>query len=117
MSEKVIKQSAIDSLALEIMDECKKDGECVTFEEAQEMAVMEIKARDIKRYEKSDTPRKKNVRERKIDFEKKEIFLFLQDELLKHVQNLVGKNESEFTFDFKENSYSVKIIKHRPPKN
>ena len=117
MSEKVIKQSAIDSLALEIMEECKKDGECVTFEEAQEMAVMEIKARDIKRYEKSDTPRKKKVRERKIDFEKKEIFLFLKDELLKHGQNLVGKNESEFTFNFKENSYSVKIIKHRPPKN
>ena len=117
MKNKEIKQSAIDALALQIFEEFKNEKDCVTLAEAQEMAKMELNARDIKRYEKSDTPRKKVMRERKIDSEKKEIFLLIQDSLLHHVKNIEPKNESEIAFEFKENSYTVKLIKHRPPKN
>ena len=41
-----------EKMILQIMEECEKEGEPVTREEAEEMAEMEIKANGIKRYEK-----------------------------------------------------------------
>lgn len=61
-----------EKLAEKIMLECEKEGEPVTMEEALEMAEMEIKANGNRRYEKSDKPRKKSTRERKVDETKKE---------------------------------------------
>lgn len=82
-----------------------------------EMEEMERKAKQIRRYEKSDTPRKKTTKERKVDEEKKEIISGFRI----FVEGLGGKvtekkNEAEFSFTFNENSYTVKLIKHRPKK-
>ena len=81
-----------------------------------EMAEMERKAKQIKRYEKADAPRKKSTKERKVDNDKK----YLLELLISAVneQNCIDsvKNEAEFSFTFNENSYTVKLIKHRAPK-
>ena len=73
--------------------------------------------KNIKRYEKSDKPRKKSTRERKVDEEKKR--LLLDTKVL--IEGLGGqvtavKNEAEFSFLFNDSSYTFKLIKHRPPK-
>lgn len=105
-----------EKLIIAIMKECEKDGEPVTREEAEEMAEMEIKAGNIKHYEQSGKPRKPAKRERKIDPDKK----YLLDLLISAVnaetciKNV--KTETEFSFEFGENEYSVKLIKHRPKK-
>ena len=82
-----------------------------------EMEEMERKAKQIKRYEKSDAPRKKTTKERKIDTDKKELLSLLIEGLTKKYPRMVQvKNEAEFSFTFNENSYTVKLIKHRAPK-
>lgn len=104
-------------LAEEILKEALKDGDEVTYEDALEMAEMEIKARQIRRYEKSDALKKKAIRERKIDYEKKEILDTLVDGFMKKYTRTVNvKPESEFSFTLNESEYTVKLIKHRPPK-
>lgn len=65
---------------------------------------------------KTDKPRKKTERIRKVDEEKKYLLNLLISAI--NAENCVDtvKNEAEFSFTFGENSYSVKLIKHRPPK-
>ena len=65
------------------------DNDFTSNAEAEEMTA---KAKKVKRYEKSDAPRKKVVKERKIDPDKAELFNLLV-------------------------SYTVKLIKHRPKKS
>lgn len=82
-----------------------------------EVAEMEKKAKALRRYEKSDKERKKSTKERKVDEEKKYLLNLLVNAINK--ENCIDsvKNEAEFSFKFGENSYTVKLIKHRPPKN
>lgn len=92
----------------------KFDNDLVENEEVEELTK---KAKNIRRYEKSDKPRKKTTRERKVDEEKKR--LLLDTKTL--IEGLGGevvaiKNEAEFSFNFNGNSYTFKLIKHRPPK-
>ena len=107
-----------EKIILQIMKECEQDGEPVTREEAEEMAEMEIKAGNIKRYEKSDAPRKKVTKERKVDTDKAFLFNLLVTGAASAsaVTNIVGKNEAEFSFLYNGGNYTVKLIKHRPPK-
>ena len=65
----------LEKLISEIMAEAKADGEPVTREEAEEMAKMELSAKDIKRYEQKDIKEKNphKQKERKIDNTKIEI--------------------------------------------
>lgn len=105
-----------EQLIIRIMKECEQDGEPVTREEAEEMAEMEIKAGALKHYEQSDKPRKPTKKERKIDADKKYLLNLLiaavnTETCIKNV-----KTETEFSFEFGENEYSVKLIKHRPKK-
>ena len=81
-----------------------------------EMAEMERKAKAIKRYEKSDAPRKKTSKERKIDFDKQFLLNLLIDAVNSETPVNKVKTETEFSFSFRENEYSVKLIKHRPKK-
>lgn len=107
----------LEKLAEKIMIECEKEGEPVTKQEALEMAEMEIKANGIKRYEKSDKPRKKSIRERKIDETKKRILSAIKvliDGMGADITNV--KTETEITFNFNDEEYSIKIIKHRKKK-
>lgn len=105
-----------EKLIMKIMKECEKDGEPVTREEAEEMAEMEIRANEIKHYEKSDKLRKAVKKERKIDADKK----YLLDLLIAaiNVETCIKsiKTETEFSFEFGEDEYSVKLIRHRSKK-
>ena len=82
------------------------------------------KAKKIKRYEKSNTPRKKTVRERKKDTIKREIIatvaqnltrcFFDNDEEINSIS--IVNPEKEITFKIGSNSYSISLTKHRPVK-
>jgi len=83
----------------------------------EEAEAMTEKAKANRRYEKSDAPRKKVVRERKVDAEKGGLLTAIKTA----VEAFGGavssvKNEAEFSFTFNGNSYTVKLVKHRPPK-
>ena len=111
------KQAKIDALALEIFNEEKAEGTPVTMAEAQEMARMELGAKEVKRYEKSSTPRKKTSRERKADKEKGR-FLMDCKTLIEGLGGVVTKvnNEADFSFDYGTSHFTLKIIRHRDPK-
>lgn len=82
-----------------------------------EMAEMERKAKQIKRYEKSDKPRKQSEKVRKVDETKKRFInciRVLLEGLFAEVEPL--KNESELHFTYEGEKYTIKLIKHRPPK-
>ena len=106
-----------EKLIARIIKECEQDGEPVTREEAEEMAEWEIKANNIKRYEKSDKPRKAVKKERKVDATKKRLLTdckVLLEGLGAKILNV--KTETEITFTFEDEEYSLKLIKHRPKK-
>ena len=82
-----------------------------------EMAEMERKAKQIKRYEKSDKTRKSSPRERKVDIDKAHILdLLIKGFTSEHPRMVQIKNETEFSFNYNENAYTVKLVKHRPKK-
>ena len=90
------------------------DNDYTISEEEQELTK---KAKTIRHYEKSDKERKKVTKERKVDEEKKRFL----DGFKIYVEGCGGivtnfKNEAEFSYNFGENEYTVKLIKHRPPK-
>jgi len=75
------------------------------------------KAKTIRHYEQSATKeRKKTVRERKVDTEKEYLLNILINTINQQDCIESVKNEAEFSFSHGENSYTVKLIKHRPPK-
>lgn len=113
----VCKMTDKEKLINRIMKECEQDNEPVTREEAEEMAEMEMKANGIRRYEKSDKPRKKSTRERKVDEEKKRL-LFDAKTLIEGLGGNITnvKNEAEFSFTFNGNDYTFKLVKHRKKK-
>lgn len=92
-----------------------------------EMAEMEKKAKQIKRYEKSDAPRKKTSRERKPDPDKRKIISTVAENLELCVFDRVDdydlcvdikilKPEREITFRVGSDEYSLVLTKHRPKK-
>lgn len=66
-----------------------------------------------RRYVKSDKPRKKTERVRKVDEEKKVILNKLMSVI--DAEKIV-KNEAEFSFNLNGTDYTVKLVKHRPKK-
>lgn len=91
------------------------DNDYTTNETVEELT--EKSKKNIKRYEKSDKKRKVSTKERKIDEEKKRFlngFRIFAEGLGAVVTST--KNEAEFSFTFGENAYTVKLVKHRPPK-
>ena len=107
-----------EKLINQIMADAEKDGEPVTREEAEEMAEMEIKANGIKNYVQDTTEKKsRKPRERKVDEEKKRILRDIKC-LLEglNAEDVQMTTETELSFLFGANSYSLKLIKHRPPK-
>lgn len=67
-----------------------------------------------RRYVKSDKPRKKAERVRKVDEEKKVILNKLMS-VIDAKKNV--KNEAEFSFNLNGTDYTVKLVKHRPKKS
>lgn len=113
----------LEKLIATIMKECEQDNEPVTYEEAKEMAEIELRAKkECRRYEQSDKPRKKADKVRKVDNEKKEILSAIKV-LIEGMQLNRGqcedttlKAETELSFTLYGNSYTLKLIKHRPTK-
>lgn len=72
---------------------------------------------DKRRYERSEKPRKKTEKVRKVDTEKG----FLIGEVKKLIEELGAtatavKTETELGFEYGGNKYTFKLTKHRPPK-
>ena len=111
-----------EKLILSIMKEAEADGEPITREEAEEMAEMEIKAKNVKIYERAEDKKPRKPRERKVDDEKaqilKNIKVLIEGMVLNRGWNspVEMKNETELSFAFGVNNYTIKLIKHRPPK-
>lgn len=87
------------------------------YTENEEVEKLTEKAKEVKRYEKADKPRKATKKERKVDEEKKNL-LNLCRIPIEGAGGIVTnvKNEAEFSFTFGGNCYTVKLVKHRPPK-
>ena len=116
-SRKELSQMDKEKLIIKIMKEFEADGEPVTREEAEEIADLEIKAKanGERRYEQSK-PKNKTTKERKVDETKKHLFEIIIASLENEVENGSLKNEVEYSFDFGEDRYTLKLTKHRPPK-
>ena len=106
----------IEALAKKIKKQCEEDEEPVTIEEAREMATLELKARNVNRVG-GDTEKKKPARVRKVDATKGMI--------LKEIQSLLEElgatdtalnNEVELSFNYNNDNYSLRLIKHRAKK-
>ena len=70
------------------------------------------KTKGQRHYEKSGKTRKSSTKERKVDEEKKALL----EKLMEGFEVDSVKNEAEFSFHVGDNSYTVKLVKHRPPK-
>lgn len=102
-----------EKLVTDIMKESEEDGEPVTKEEAEEMARMELGAKEIKRYEKSAEPKKpRKPKERKVDNEKLEILNVVAAALKDEGFSPEFQNETAVHFE----NYTLKLIRHRPKK-
>ena len=104
---------SMEKLIKQIMAEAEADGEPVTKEEAQEMAEMELKAKDVKVdnvTSKTRQPRKPTPP----DEEKVEIIKKLYDFILTNLDEsaTIVNVQREITFG----NYSIQLIKHRPKK-
>lgn len=106
-----------EKLVLDIMAEAEKDGEPVTREEAEEMAKMELGAKEIKNYTQAEIEKKaKKPRERKVDNEKLELLDFLSLGLSENEINYTYENEVKIHFKYNGSDYTVTLTKHRQKK-
>ena len=81
----------LEKLAKQIFDECAKEGEPITMEEAQEMAQMEINAKGIKIGARATEPKaekEKKQRIAQVSAEKMALFSLLWEGL----SNFYGEN-------------------------
>lgn len=115
-----------EKLIDKIMKEAELDGEPLTREEATEIAEMEIKAKGVKLVNQAEEKKSRKPRERKVDDEKayilKNIKVLIEGMLLNkgcpyQLDKVEMKNETELSFAFGVNNYTIKLIKHRPPKD
>lgn len=82
----------------------------------EEGEAMTEKAKEIKRYEQADKPRKKTTKERKIDENKKYLLGILHKALEPIVKITEVKTETEIKFVHNDEEYTLKLTKHRPKK-
>lgn len=106
---------ALDVSREEAIQLIEDDENDIIGEEGEQL---QEKAKEVRRYEKSDKPRKKVVKERKVDEEKKHLIEILAEAITHSAptENISIKNEAEISFSYGENSYTIKLVKHRPPK-
>lgn len=90
------------------------DQEDFIGEEGEEMTK---KAKEIKRYEKADKPKgERKPKERKVDLDKKKLLELCEKALEDYVFDLTVKTETEISFEFQNENYTLKLTKHRKPK-
>jgi len=104
-----------EELAKQIMAEYEKDGEPISYEDALEVAEMEIKAKaEVKRYEQADKPKEKKKREVKLDTDKVAIVKLIADLMDTAGYDVTIANpQREICFG----EYSLTLTKHRKKEN
>ncbi len=103
----------LETLAKKIMKEAEADGEPVTFEEAVEMAEMELKAKGAGIDKVQPAERKKRTAPPP-DAEKVEIIEKLYNFLLTNGEDSAIITNVQREIQFRD--YSIQLIKHRPKK-
>lgn len=112
----------VEELTKQIFAECEKDGEPVTEEEAREMAEMELKAKDTTRRYVTSKPKEKPKRAVKLDEDKVHLINLFKTfaeglELNNTLSEVAVTNpQKEISFIYNGGSYSISLIKHRPPR-
>ena len=108
-----------EKLVAEIMRDAEADGEPVTRAEAEEMARMEMGAKENRHYEQGEVKKDRKPRERKVDEDKKLILSVVKTLLTGFLRNhgqadtIAEKTETELCFTFNGNDYTLKLVKHR----
>ena len=111
----------LEKLAKQIFDECAKEGEPITMEEAQEMAQMEINAKDIKIGARAAEPKAKKEKKQRIaqvSAEKMALFSLIWEGLSNfYGENAqISKQNKEISVQIGEKSFKIDIVEHRKAK-
>jgi hypothetical protein len=112
----------LKNLVKQIFDECSKEGEPVTMEEATEMAKMELKSKEnCKNYTNSATKKPKKEEEKfktvKVSAEKMELFNLLWEGLLNYYENAeILKQNKLISVQIGEKTFKIDIIETRQKK-
>lgn len=108
----------MDALDISLAEACETwlaDNDKV---ENEEQNALDKTAKGKRRYEKSGDARKKSTKERKVD-ENKRFLLEIMQKALENETNAVNftvKTETELSFAYENEQYTVKLTKHRPKK-
>lgn len=108
----------IEKLAKEIMAECEKDNEPITWEDAVEMAEMELNARGLTHAGRTiDTTAEKKPRTVKISDEKMSLFAEILENLEKNHENVkILKENKLIEVKIGEKIFKIDLIEQRKPK-
>lgn len=115
--------TTIEKLAEKIYKECLKEGEPVTMEEALEMAEMEVKTKENRRYEGGERKNEeKKSRTVKVSDEKKELFSTILQNLTR-VEGVEPENITVLTENkliqvkIGDKTFKIDVIESRNKKN
>ena len=107
----------LEKLAKQIFDECTKEGEPITMEEAQEMAQMEINAKGIKIGARSTEPKaekEKKQRIAQVSQEKQDLFSLIWEGLSNYYENCkILTNNKLISVQIGEKTFKIDIIEQR----
>lgn len=70
-------------------------------------------AKELRRYEKGKTSRKKMTKERKVDTVKKHLFDLVINGIAEEVEQIERHNEVSIAFVYNNENYSLKLTRHR----
>lgn len=113
----------LENLTRQIFEECFKEGEPITIEEAKEMAEMELKAKkNYKNYVNSAPKKPKNKEKKpktiKVSAEKAELFNLLWKGLSNYYENAeILKQNKLISVQIGEKSFKIDIIETRQKKS
>ena len=107
----------LEKLAKQIFDECAKEGEPVTMEEAQEMAQMEINAKGIKIGARATEPKaekEKKQRIAQVSQEKQDLFSLIWEVLSNYYENCeILTNNKLISVQIGKKTFKIDIIEQR----
>lgn len=117
MFDEVLVQRYMQSLECSREEAIQLIKDDLSDEMTPEQKELETKAKSMKRrYEKSDIPRKKTTRERKVDTIKKGLLDIVLDALQDTVKITNILNELSADFEYCGEEYTIKITRHRKKK-
>ena len=70
-------------------------------------------AKELRRYVKGNSSRKKMVKERKVDTIKKHLFDLVINGIAEEVEQIERQNEVSIAFVYNNENYSLKLTRHR----